>query len=51
MKKIVAFLFFLVLAVAFSSNSVFAGGDQVIGNKAVGPANQYGECPFTGPSY
>jgi len=51
MKKILVSLVLLALAFAFSSSSVLAGGDQVIGEKADGPANQYGECPFTGVNF
>jgi len=51
MKKILVFMIMFALAVIFTSNSVLAGGDQVIGAKSTGPSNQNGECPFTGLNF
>ena len=51
MKKILVFMVMFALAVIFTSNSVLAGGDQVIGDKSTGPAYQNGDCPFTGVNF
>jgi hypothetical protein len=48
MKKILVFMVLLGLALIFSSGSVLAGGDQLIGENAEGPAYMLGETPFTG---
>lgn len=49
MKKYLVILT-LVLGLAFVSRimtgSAYANGDKVRGDKAKGPANQLGECPF-----
>lgn len=51
MKKFLIMLSFLAFLLVFASQTVMAGGDQVTGDNAAGPANQYGDCPFTGTDY
>jgi hypothetical protein len=50
MKKILIVIM-VALAIIFTSKSSLAGGDQVTGANAEGPAYQNGECPFTGTEY
>ncbi|KKQ46546.1 MAG: hypothetical protein US67_C0077G0002 [Candidatus Woesebacteria bacterium GW2011_GWD1_38_10] len=51
MKKIILSLFIFSVVFIFSAQSVLAGGDQLVGANATGPAYQNGEIPFTGTGY
>lgn len=47
MKKIILIIVFLLtIFVSLASTSVYAGGDQVQGDKGAGEVVQDGPCPF-----
>lgn len=51
MKKSVLAVIFTVVGLLYFvglATNAHAGGDKVRGDEAEGPANQLGECPFTG---
>ena len=48
MKKVLVILLVVLLLLVAVAPSAWAAGDKVHGEKAQGPAEQHGECPYGG---
>lgn len=48
MKRFLLITLIILASLLLQLQPIKASGDKVRGEKADGPANQYGECPFIG---